>query len=125
MVIGHWLALEDQSSPNRNPLCIAIEEHSYPSTNLQSCALFVYTRLQFALRVVSGSVEHWNDEAGAEWLQRIVDIYQNVIWINPVELKHWEFTPSTQIVNQIISNRMFPLTLEGLDNGMKELSRNK
>ena len=64
-----------------------------------------------------GSVEHWNDEAGAEWLQRIVDIYQNVIWINPVELKHWEFTPSTQIVNQIISNRMFPLTLEGLDNG--------
>ena len=72
-----------------------------------------------------GSVEHWNDEAGAEWLQRVVDIYQNVIWINPVEAKHWEFTPSTQIVNQIISNRMFPLTLEGLDNGMKELSRNK
>ena len=72
-----------------------------------------------------GSVEHWNDEAGAEWLQRITDIYQNVIWINPVDKKHWEFTPSTQIINQILSNRMFPLTLEGLDHGMKELGRNK
>ena len=72
-----------------------------------------------------GSVEHWNDEAGAEWLQRITDIYQNVIWINPVDKKHWEFTPSTQIINQIFSNRMFPLTLEGLDHGMKELGRNK
>jgi len=72
-----------------------------------------------------GSVEHWNEEAGAEWLQRITDIYQNVIWINPVEVKHWEFTPSTQIINQIISDRMYPLTLDGLDKGMKELSRNK
>ena len=72
-----------------------------------------------------GSVEHWNEEAGAEWLQRITDIYQNVIWINPVEAKHWEFTPSTQIISQIISDRMYPLTLDGLDKGMKELSRNK
>jgi uncharacterized protein with von Willebrand factor type A (vWA) domain len=72
-----------------------------------------------------GSVEHWNEEAGAEWLQRITDIYQNVIWINPVETKHWEFTPSTQIISQIISDRMYPLTLDGLDKGMKELSRNK
>ena len=72
-----------------------------------------------------GSVEHWNEEAGADWLQRITDIYQNVIWINPVETKHWEFTPSTQIINQIISDRMYPLTLDGLDKGMKELSRNK
>ncbi len=72
-----------------------------------------------------GSVEHWNEEAGGIWLERINNIYQNAIWINPVEEKHWEFTPSSQIINQIFYDRMYPLTLEGLDNAMKELSRKK
>ena len=48
-----------------------------------------------------------------------------MIWLNPVEEKHWEFTPSTQIINQILSGRMFPLTLDGIDNAMRELSMKK
>ena len=72
-----------------------------------------------------GSIEHWNEEAGGIWLERINNIYHNAIWINPVEEKHWEFTPSSQIINQVFYDRMYPLTLEGLDNAMKELSRKK
>ena len=72
-----------------------------------------------------GSVEHWNEEPCGLWLERISDIYSNVIWLNPVEEKHWEFTPSTQIINQILSGRMFPLTLDGIDNAMRELSMKK
>ena len=72
-----------------------------------------------------GSVEHWNEEPGGLWLERISDIYSNVIWLNPVEEKHWEFTPSTQIIKQILSERMFPLTLDGIDNAMRELSMKK
>ena len=69
-----------------------------------------------------GSVEHWNEEPGGLWLERINNIYANSIWLNPVEKKHWEFTPSSQIINEIFSNRMFPLTLDGIDKAMKELS---
>jgi hypothetical protein len=72
-----------------------------------------------------GSVEHWNEEPGGLWLERISDIYSNVIWLNPVEEKHWDFTPSTQIISQILSGRMFPLTLDGIDNAMRELSMKK
>ena len=72
-----------------------------------------------------GSVEHWNEEPGGLWLERISDIYSNVVWLNPVEEKHWDFTPSTQIINQILAGRMFPLTLDGIDNAMRELSMKK
>ena len=72
-----------------------------------------------------GSVEHWNEEPGGMWLERINNIYANTIWLNPVEKKHWEFTPSAQIINQIFSGRMFPLTLDGIDKAMKELSMKK
>ena len=70
-----------------------------------------------------GSVEHWNEEAGAIWLDRVAQIYSHIVWLNPVQEKHWEYTPSIGLINQIISNRMFPLTLSGLENAMKELNR--
>ena len=70
-----------------------------------------------------GSVEHWNDEAGATWLQRVTEIYENCIWLNPIAERYWEHTASTQIIKQIFSDRMYPLTLEGLDHAMRELSR--
>ena len=70
-----------------------------------------------------GSVEHWNEEAGAIWLDRVAQIYEHVVWLNPVPEKHWEYTPSIGLINQIISNRMYPLTLGGLDSAMKELNR--
>jgi len=70
-----------------------------------------------------GSVEHWNEEAGAVWLDRVVQIYPHIVWLNPVARKHWDYTPSIGLINQVISNRMYPLTLGGLDAAMRELNR--
>lgn len=81
------------------------------------------TMSPYEITYPGGSVEHWNEEAGAMWLQRVTDIYESAIWLNPVPDKHWEYTPSIEIINQVFSDRMFPLTLEGIDNAMKELNR--
>ncbi len=70
-----------------------------------------------------GSVEHWNEEAGQVWLERLLDHYKHSIWLNPVPERHWEYTPSLQMLKQIMSGRMYGLTLEGLDQAMRELNR--
>ncbi len=71
-----------------------------------------------------GSVEHWNEEAGHIWLKRFVDVYPHLIWINPTEEKYWQYSQSTQIIREIIGeDRMFPMTLSGLEDAMKELAR--
>jgi uncharacterized protein len=81
------------------------------------------TMSPYEITYPGGSVEHWNEEAGAIWLERTMRIYENAIWLNPIPERHWEYTPSIQIVKQIMSDRMYPLTLEGLDKAMRELSR--
>jgi uncharacterized protein len=70
-----------------------------------------------------GSVEHWNEEAGQVWIQRMADTYRSMVWLNPVPERHWSYTPSIQLLQQLSSNRMFPLTLGGLDSAMKELNK--
>jgi uncharacterized protein with von Willebrand factor type A (vWA) domain len=70
-----------------------------------------------------GSVEHWNDEAGAVWLERVMQVYKSAVWLNPVEERLWEYTPSIRMISQLMGARMYPLTLEGLDGAMKELMR--
>jgi len=70
-----------------------------------------------------GSVEHWNEEAGAQWMERMLDIYAHAVWLNPVPEKWWANTQSVGMMRQLMNNRMFPLTLDGLDNAMRELSR--
>lgn len=70
-----------------------------------------------------GSVEHMNEEAGHVWMQRILDTWQHAIWLNPVNEGHWRYTYSTQMLQQIMNNRMFPLTLAGLEGGIKQLSK--
>ena len=70
-----------------------------------------------------GSVEHWNEEAGQVWIQRMADTYRSMVWLNPVPERHWSYTPSIQLLQQLTSNRMFPLTLGGLDSAMKELNK--
>ncbi|MBL1234977.1 MAG: VWA domain-containing protein, partial [Rhodobiaceae bacterium] len=57
------------------------------------------------------------------WLERLQQVYESAVWLNPMAEKHWEYTPSTQIIQQIFAERMYPLTIEGLDGAMKELSR--
>ena len=70
-----------------------------------------------------GSVEHWNEEPGSDWMRRILDIYSRAVWLNPVPEKYWDGTASIQLVRQIMGGRMYPLTLDGLDRAMRELSR--
>ena len=70
-----------------------------------------------------GSVEHWNEEPGAVWLDRVVQTYSGVVWLNPTGERHWDHTPSIGVVRELIKDRMFPLTLEGLDKAMRELVR--
>jgi uncharacterized protein with von Willebrand factor type A (vWA) domain len=70
-----------------------------------------------------GSVEHWNEEAGQVWLQRLLDVYQRAVWLNPVGERYWDYTESTRILKSLMQGRMFSLTIEGLDAAMRELSR--
>ncbi|MGX1496077.1 uncharacterized protein with von Willebrand factor type A (vWA) domain [Labrenzia sp. MBR-25] len=70
-----------------------------------------------------GSVEHWNEEAGADWMQRITGLYKSAVWLNPVRQKHWHYTHSIQMLHELMEGRMFPMTVEGLTEAMKELAR--
>ena len=70
-----------------------------------------------------GSVEHYNDEAGAVWLQRLTNTYPSAVWLNPMEERYWNYSRSTEIIRALMQERMYPLTLEGLDEAMRSLSR--
>ncbi len=70
-----------------------------------------------------GSVEHFNEESGAVWLQRITHVYPAAVWLNPVPEAHWGYTQSVKLIKQLMSDRMYPLTLAGLDDAMRELTR--
>ena len=72
-----------------------------------------------------GSVEHMNEEAGAIWLQRVAKIYPATVWLNPIPEKNWGYSQSTRIVRELLGGSMFPLTLGGLDDAMRELTRKK
>jgi uncharacterized protein with von Willebrand factor type A (vWA) domain len=75
----------------------------------------------YELLQAGGSVEYMNDEPGVVWLSRIVDHFRRVIWWNPEPPRAWEYTRSTQIVLQAIGPHMFPLTLDGIAEGIDAL----
>ena len=68
-----------------------------------------------------GSVEHWNEEPGAVWIKRLLDHFPKSIWLNPEPEQRWPHTPSVKITREIMEERMFPLTVHGLDEGIKRL----
>ncbi len=70
-----------------------------------------------------GSVEHFNEEPGAVWIERMTHIYPAAAWLNPVAEKHWGYTPSIGIMRELMKERMYPLTLAGLDEAMRALVR--
>ena len=70
-----------------------------------------------------GSVEHYNEEAGAVWMQRLADTYPAAAWLNPVPERYWGYSASTAILRELMQGRMYPLTLAGLDEAMKTLGR--
>jgi len=70
-----------------------------------------------------GSVEHWNEEAGSVWMQRLTTHFPQIVWLNPEPEERWDWTPSIQLTRELIGGRMFPLTLEGLDRATAALRR--
>ncbi|WP_397421120.1 VWA domain-containing protein [Phenylobacterium sp.] len=81
------------------------------------------TMSPYEITYPGGSVEHWNEEAGAVWLDRVSGIFKHMVWLNPTAERHWDYTPSVGVIKQLVNDRMFPLTLDGLEKAMKELSR--
>src|SRR6184192_144955 len=77
----------------------------------------------YEIMVPGGSVEHVNEEAGSVWLERITRTYPHAVWLNPVAQRHWDYSESTTIIRRLFSERMFPITIEGLEGAMKELVR--
>ena len=81
------------------------------------------TMSPYEITYPGGSVEHWNEEAGAIWLDRVSGIFKHMVWLNPTAERHWDYTPSVSVIKQLVNDRMYPLTLDGLEKAMKELSR--
>lgn len=72
-----------------------------------------------------GSVEHFNEEAGAVWMHRLTTTYPAAAWLNPVAQEQWGYSQSAKIIRELMNDRMFPLTLAGLDDAMRELTRKR
>ncbi|MEH3120592.1 MAG: VWA domain-containing protein [Sphingomonas phyllosphaerae] len=72
-----------------------------------------------------GSVEHMNDEPGAVWMQRLTATYPAAAWLNPLPEAHWDYTASVGMIRELMGGRMYPLTLDGLDEAMRELTRKR
>ena len=81
------------------------------------------TMSPYEIEQPGGSVEHWNEESGRVWMSRIAAHFPRLVWLNPEAQDRWKWTPSVEITRALISQRMFPLTLEGLDRAMRELKR--
>jgi uncharacterized protein with von Willebrand factor type A (vWA) domain len=72
-----------------------------------------------------GSVEHFNEEAGAVWMQRMTTTYPAAVWLNPVPEAQWGYSQSIRMLRDLMTDRMYPLTLAGLDEAMRELTRKR
>ncbi|MGI9344888.1 MAG: vWA domain-containing protein [Gammaproteobacteria bacterium] len=96
--------------------------HKY---NQDYCVIFVgdATMAPYEITSPGGSIEHWNEEPGMVWLQRFMDHYQKSIWINPVPQEHWDYAPSIEITRQLLEDRMYGLTTDGLADSMQWLAR--
>jgi uncharacterized protein with von Willebrand factor type A (vWA) domain len=70
-----------------------------------------------------GSVEHWNPESGETWMRRLTAVFPRVVWLNPEPQDRWEYTPSIRITRDLLDERMYPLTIEGLDEAISALKR--
>jgi uncharacterized protein with von Willebrand factor type A (vWA) domain len=77
----------------------------------------------YEIAAPGGSVEHFNEEAGQVWLERLMRAYAACVWLNPIPESEWPHTQSIRMLRQLFGGRMFPLTLEGLDQAIRELLR--
>ena len=77
----------------------------------------------YEIAYAGGANEHWNQEAGQVWLERARTQWPANLWINPTPETHWRYTQSIKMIHEIFEGRMVPMTLEGIDRGMRELGR--
>ncbi|MBC8049220.1 MAG: VWA domain-containing protein [Chitinophagales bacterium] len=77
----------------------------------------------YEIALPGGSVEHWNEEAGAIWLERITQIYKSAVWLNPTPQAYWDYTHSIGMIANALAGRMYSLTPDGVEAAIKELSR--
>lgn len=92
--------------------------HDYKIVFIGDASMSPYEILQ-----PGGSVEHWNEEPGELWMRRLKEVYDKVIWINPVPENHWQHTRSIEITDKLVEGHMYPLTVKGLEEGMRFLSK--
>ncbi len=81
------------------------------------------TMSPYEIATPGGSVEHWNEEAGSVWMRRAIEAWPKSVWLNPVPEKYWGYTQSVAMMRDLVEQRMFPLTLQGLDQAMRALTR--
>ena len=79
------------------------------------------TMSPYEIVYAGGSVEHWNDEPGAVWIKRLLNTYSKAIWLNPEPRPRWDYTPSIKMTRELMDGLMYPLTIAGLDEGIKAL----
>ncbi len=104
----------------RIPLYDVIRKHT-PDTKI----VFVgdATMSPYEIGQSGGSVEHWNEEAGATWFERLTTQFKHAVWINPTPEEYWGHTASINMINELMGDRrMFGMTLKGLESAMKRLS---
>ena len=77
----------------------------------------------YEVAYVGGANEHYNQEAGQTWLERAREQWPNHLWLNPLDERYWQYTQSVQMIREIFgSDRMVPMTLAGIERGMKVLT---
>ncbi len=81
------------------------------------------TMAPYEITHAGGSVEHWNEEPGAEWMSRFAESYDRLVWINPTPQETWEYSTSVSMTQSLVNGQMFPLTVRGLEEGMNFLSK--
>jgi len=81
------------------------------------------TMAPYEITHAGGSVEHWNEEPGTEWISRFTELYERLVWINPTPQETWEYSSSVSMIQQLVDGNMFPLTIRGLEEGMSALSK--
>lgn len=79
------------------------------------------TMSPYEISYPGGSVEHLNEEPGSVWMKRLLNTYPKSIWLNPEPVQRWDYTPSIQMLRELMEERMYPLTVSGLEEGMRKL----
>ena len=91
-------------------------DHTWKVIVIGDAAMSPYELIQ-----PGGGISHWNNQSGQDWLQKFLTNFPKTVWINPVPEKHWNYTQTTKLIREMFENRMYGLTLEGLDAAMHRL----